>query len=347
MGLVLALMALKENEEAEKRILRMAFKPETQLLGYDLITQLRLQEHNYDLALESTLLASKVSPRNIRRHQQAVELSRITQDHKVQFEQAKNIVKFSKNSIHDTPENYLNVVRAGIDYALTMDKSDSYKLAKQAKDYLQEFENNVKKQDAESQLIVANARLLHLENDKDNALALMQSLEDESWAEQQMEDLLDKAKAFHEVGLHSQSQAILDEIERRCINNNESNAGSHRATQQQAELFLHYLQQEKQQRLTIKDSPRDLNNNAISFYEKGDIERALDAFRQAFTVMPKSPAIALNLLQTLATRANHKGLPKGSHVLIDRCIQTLANSDLNDEQILRYEKLQQFLTVTH
>ncbi|UAA37450.1 response regulator [Paraneptunicella aestuarii] len=331
-GLVKALLLLDEDEEAEKRILRLAFKPDSQLLAYDLLTMLQIKKEDYETALESTVMATQVSPRNIRRHKQAVDLSRINNDYKTQFEEAKNIVKFAKNSIHDKPEIYLNVARAGIDYALTTDEDESFKLAQQASDFLRQFEASGNKQEIEEQLAVANARLMYLQNDKENALKMMEQFSNNNWENADMEDLLDKAKAFHELGLHPQSQAIMDEIEKRCMSGDD-----------QSQLFLKYVKKEKQQRIDIKDSPRDLNNHAVEFYERGDLESALKSFRQAFTVMPKNPSIALNLLQTMAMRAREKGLPKGAKEVINSCIKTIEEGQLNEEQQLRYEKIRGFL----
>lgn len=331
-GLVRALLQLNENEEAEKRILRLAFKPETQLLAYDLLTNLHIKQKDYDTALESAVTASEVSPRNIRRHQQAVDLSRITNDYKTLFEETKKIAKFAKNSIHDKPENYLNVARAGIDYALTTDEEESQKVAEQASDFLQKFATSGKKAEIEDQLTVANARLMFLQNDKDNALKMMDQLNNEHWEDTSMDDLLDRAKAFHELGLHPQSQAIMDEIEQRCTNE-----------EQESHLFLKYVQKEKQQRINIKQNPRELNNEAVEFYQRGNLEQALKAFRQAFTVMPKNSSIALNLLQTIAIRAKEKSLPKSATKVIFNCIKTIEDGELNEEQRTRYEKVKSFL----
>lgn len=332
-GLVQSLLNLNENEEAEKRIVRLAFRPETQLLAYDLLTKFHIKNKDFETALESAVTAASVSPRNIRRHQQAVDLSRITNDYKTQFEESKKIAKFAKDSIHDKPEIYLNVARAGIDYALTTDEDESEKVAQQASDFLGKFVSSGDKSEIEDQLTVANARLKYLQNDRDAALKLMEHLDNDNWEETGMDDLLDRAKAFHELGLHPQSQALLDEIEERC-----------KSTEQQSQLFLQYIKKEKKQRIAIKQSPRDINNEAVDFYQRGDLEKALKAFRQAFTVMPKNPSIALNLLQTIAIRARERDIPSSAKSVINHCIRTIEDGQLNEEQTTRYEKVRAYIT---
>lgn len=332
LGLVNSLLKLDEDDEAERLILRLAFRPDSQLLAYDLLTALQIKQKDFDTALESSVMATEVSPRNIRRHKQTIDLSRITHDYKMQFETAQKIVKAAKNSIHDKPENYLTVARAGIDYAMTADDDESKKLAKEAAAFLKQFEASAGRGEGSEQLLVANARLLSLANEKENAKELLEQITNESWESDTMEDLLDKAKAFHEIGLHNQSQQIMEEIEKRC----QESTG-------QSDLFMQYVSKEKKERIAIKHTPRELNNNAVEQYQRGDINAALKTFRQAFTVMPKNPSIALNLLQTLAVRSRENGLPEMAKGMVRQCIYTIENGEINEEQRDRYLKVKNFL----
>lgn len=332
LGLVNAYIHLDEDEEAEKLVIRLAFKPDSQLAAYDLLSALQIKQNDFDAALECVVMATDVSPRNIRRHQTAVELSRITHDYETQFEAAKRIVKFAKNSIHDKPENYLNVARAGIDFAMTSDDKETDKLLKQSNEYVRQFMAAFPKAELHDQMKVINARLLYLQDEKENAKALLEQLDKHNWETEPLEGLLDKAKAFHELGLHDNSNSILEQIEKRC-----------KRDEKQGSLFLHYVQKEKVERSVIKQTPKELNNSAVSFYQDGEIDQALSVFRQAFTVMPKNPAIALNLLQSIAIIAKERDIPENSKAAIKSCIATIENSALNEEQEERYNKVRGFL----
>lgn len=332
LGLVNAHLHLDEDEEAEKLVLRLAFKPDSQLAAYDLLSALQIKQHDFDAALECVTMATEISPRNIRRHQTAMDLSRITHDYASQFEAAKKIVKFAKNSIHDKPENYLNVARAGIDFAMTSEDGETDKLLKQANEYVKQFKAAFPKAELHDQIKVINARLHYLQDEKVHAKSLLEQLEEANWETESMDALLDKAKAFHELGLYDKSAAVMDRIEKRCLKD-----------EKQGGLFLQYIQQEKQERLEIKQTPRELNNSAVNHYQQGDLEQALDVFRQAFTVMPKNPSIALNLLQTLAMRKHEQQTMEIPKSLVDRCIQTIENSFLNGEQEERYHRVRSLL----
>ncbi|WP_340680388.1 response regulator [Paraglaciecola sp.] len=332
LGLVNAYLHLDEDESAEKLVLRLAFKPDSQLAAYDLLTALQIKQNDFETALECVLMATDISPRNIRRHKTALDLSRITHDYETQFDAAKKIVRFAKNSIHDKPENYLNVARAGIDYAMTADAEDTDKLVKQANEYVRQLKVAFPKAEMQEQIKVINVRLLYLENEKEKARLLIEQLDEESWENEGVDALLDKAKAFHELGLHERSQAILEQIEFRCKNNSD-----------QGEIFLQYIQQEIKEKSSIKYSSRELNNNAVNFYRRGDIENAMESFTQAFTIMPKNASIALNLLQLIAAKSHNIGAAKSANQLVRKCIKTVENSVLNEDQQERYHKVRSVL----
>ena len=332
LGLINAFIHLDEDEQAEKMVLRLAFKPDSQLAAYDLLSALQIKQKDFDAALECVLMATEISPRNIRRHKTALDLSRITHDYENQFEAAKKIVKFAKNSIHDKPENYLNVARAGIDFAMTSDEKETDKLIKQANEYVKQFKAAFPKAELHDQMKVINARLLYLQDEKENAKAMLEQLEEDNWETDSMEALLDKAKAYHELGLYEQSEAVMDKIETRCIRD-----------EQQGSLFMQYLQQERQERQEIKATPKELNNQAVGHYQRGDLEQALGIFRKAFTVMPKNPSIALNLLQAIAMKGRSDNKPEHVSTLIKSCIKTIEDSSLSEDQEERYHRVRGFL----
>jgi DNA-binding response OmpR family regulator len=332
LGLINAHIQLDEDEEAEKLILRLAFKPDSQLAAYDLLTALQIKQQDFETALECVVMATEISPRNIRRHKKAIDLSRITHDYETQFEAAKKIVKFAKNSIHDKPENYLNVARAGIDYAMTADESETERLVRQANEYVRQFKAAFPKAEMQDQMKVINARLLYLQDESDNAKALLEQLTEDNWETESMEALLDKAKAFHELGLYERSLSVLEQVEKRCHTDLDQGA-----------LFMHYVKQEKQEKTDIKLSPKELNNAAVNQYQLGDIDTALQTFRHAFTIMPKNASIALNLLQAIAMKTREKGLPENSRSVVKSCILTIENSELNEEQEERYHKVRSYL----
>ena len=328
LGLVNSYLRLDEDELAEKLVLRLAFKPDSQLAAYDLLTALQIKQNDFDTALECVIMATEISPRNILRHKTAMDLSRITHDYETQFEAAKKIVRFAKNSIHDKPENYLNVARSGIDYAMTTDASDTEKLIKQANEYVRQLKQAFPKADMQEQMKVLNTRLLYLGDEKDNALALLDKLDEDSWDNEGVEALLDKSKVFHDLGLYERSQMVLEQIEERCQNDS-----------QHSEIFLHYINQEKKEKSSIKFSSKDLNNTGVGYFQKGDIDNAIVVLTQAFTIMPKNTSIALNLMQAISSHVTNLGVAAAADPMLKKCIKTIENGKLNELQQERYHKV--------
>ena len=84
-----------------------------------------------------------------------------------------------------------------------------------------------------------------------------------------------------------------------------------------------------------------LNNIAVTQFQRGELDKALTTFRQAFTVMPKNAAIALNLLQTTAAeiRDNTARHTPENKQIIFKCMETLEAATLSDEQDKRYRRV--------
>ena len=163
---------------------------------------------------------------------------------------------------------------------------------------------------------------------------MLDALDDEAWRLQDTESLLDRAKAFHEAGLQETSLAVLDVVEQRCMQATEDNS-----------LLMRFVQQQRQEKADIRQHPKALNNQAVEQYQRGDVVSALDTLRQAFRVMPKNPAIAVNLLQVIV--ANKKSTPVTDTTfdeVVMACQRLIESSELNDEQRRRYARLKPLLT---
>lgn len=78
-------------------------------------------------------------------------------------------------------------------------------------------------------------------------------------------------------------------------------------------------------------------------YQKGELDQALLVFRQAFTIMPKNPSIALNLLQATAAEVRNIGLSDNTPKLVKNCIKTIENGSLTQEQEQRYHNVKSYL----
>lgn len=328
LGLARCLVWDKRFTEAVALLQPLLEKAESKLAALDLLADVHLQQQHYKKAQTELLQAADMAPRNLLRQQKLMNLSRLTHDYEHQFKAAKELLRYARFSIYERPELYLNLARASVDYALTIDEEEqTSRLSKVANDTLNHMRQIFPDQSKAEQQLVVQARLYYLKDQIDKAKQLLLSLENTA-EKQQAEDVLDKAKALHEVGLLSSSRELLRQLAKDEAQQTQSDP-----------LFQIYLQQELQERERLPMGPREFNNNAVRLYEKGQLHQALDAFIQAFQIMPYNTGIALNLLQALQTTENIDASVQTEHLRL-QCEVLLSNATLNDEQKKRWQQLQ-------
>lgn len=333
MGIAKCLLALNEIDDAEREVIQLALRPDSALEAYDLLAKLQIKQSAFEDALECTSLACNISPQNIPRHQIAINLARITHDYESQFNSAKKVVRYAKNSIHDKPDIYLTAARAGVDFAMTSEPEHVNSIVKQTSEFLRQLKRAHPKALLNDELTVIDARLHYLKDDTVKAQMLLSDFHTDHAQHHSTEALLDRAKALHEVGMKKESIAILDAISSR-----------HNETNDELNLMATYLKQEKKEKETISLSPKVLNNTAVAQYKRGNLEQSYTTFAQAFQVMPKNPSIALNYLQAIvrARKANAPMLPS-TLLAIKKCRETLESAALSEDQYSRYENVKSIL----
>jgi DNA-binding response OmpR family regulator len=331
-GLIKCLIALKHEDSAFKQLELLAKQPATQLEALELISDIQFRRNDYNEALENIKKATSLSPRNILRQDKLVNIARLNHDYESQYKACRDIVKYAKNSLHENPDMYLNVVRSGIDYALTnYNEEQVYRTLKQANEYISELKSTFPDANKAEQLNVINARIHYLKDETDKAKLLINELDGHDGPIESIEDELDMAKSYHELGFYNQSETLFERIDTHC--------------QQQLgddSPIVHgistYIKQEKQQREDIKGSPKELNNTAVDYYQRGNYELAYNAFRQAFILLPNNSSIALNLLQAISNNKRTNLADEVLQDLIIQCLDCVEKADLTDEQ---YDRLQQ------
>lgn len=328
LGLARSLIQREAYTEALALLQPLLQKADLKLATLDLLADIHLRQRLYKKALSELLQAADMAPRNLLRQQKVLNLSRLTHDYEHQFKAAKDLLRFARFSVYEQPDLYLNLARASIDYALSVDEEEqTSRLSKVANDTLNNMRLLFPDQRKEEQQAVVQARIYYLKEQIDKAKQLLLAL-DKTSNVQGPEDILDKAKALHEVGLLSSSRQLFSQL-----------------TQNEHQLknadpvFLTYVRQEQQERDTLPMGPREFNNNAVLLYERGQWQQALDAFIQAFSIMPGNVGIALNLLQSLRS-TDHINPAIQTEQLRLQCEVMLSKAKLNEAQQKRWQLLQ-------
>lgn len=328
-GLVEALIANNEHILAQRMLKTMLERHETRLVALDLLGRLEIKLNQFELAQDFLSQAVDIAPRNIQRQKSLSNVSLINHDYEKSYLTQKDIASYARHSIHDSPDIYLNAARAGIDFALTTDQTDQIqRISRQTNKYINDLKKQFPNSANQSQIDVLNARLHYLKDEHQKAKRLIEQLDDDDTLIRSVDGALDKAKAFHELGFHQKAQTLFSQIISHC----------ERHPNMSDTTYLRYIQQQQSERRDIKMGPKELNNHAVTQFNRGQLNTALEAFTQAFRVMPRNPSIALNLLQCLFDSTKQKG-GTFNLVIAKKCYALLSNSTLHPDQSQRLDKI--------
>ncbi|PRO68861.1 response regulator [Alteromonas gracilis] len=288
-GLTRSLLRQDELEEAQLLVDDLLLRPDTRFLTFDLLAQYFIEKEQFDIAYEQMKEASKLAPRNIERNKRLWDLARLNHDKAGQLSAVQNMAKFAKNSIHDSPQLTLNVIRSTIDLATSLGNIETEKYLQKAEAELEELKNQKGMQNQlGEQIDVVKARVLCLRDDKRSAEKIMKD-RSASTEGLSMEDSLDKMKAFHELGMREQCVSILDKLRKQIEGDTFT-----------SQVVNEYLNQESIERTEIQFTTKELKQMATVNYKENRLIPAYNNLRQALTLSPKDKQIALSLLKVIA-----------------------------------------------
>jgi CheY-like chemotaxis protein len=329
-GLMRSLFACEDFDAVGMMLERMSGKSDTRLVALEFQSELEFRNKSFDQAQIHLEQAVELAPRNLFRQQKLQQLSRLNHDYERQYKSARDLLKFARHSMYEQPDLYLNMARACIDFAVSIDEDgETNKLSKQATEVLNQLRSNFPQSDTHEQQTVLQARLHYLKDQKDKALKILETMDEVPLQITGLEDALDRAKALHEVGLTQASRRWFEKIGEFC-------------QQQPTDPYLQtYLLQEQQERAGLTTAPRELNNVAVMHYQHGNWQAALTAFEHAFRLLPRNAGIALNLLQSMLTAPAGAIDPVKRSRLQQACLRAIDQGKLNPEQQRRFEQLKQ------
>ncbi|GAC15499.1 response regulator [Aliiglaciecola lipolytica] len=329
----LARSLLKQDKMTEALALtdQLLERDDTRFSTYDALAEYYIEKEDYAKGYEIIQEATKLAPRNLDRNKKSWNLARLNHDKKGQYIATMNMAKFAKNSIHDSPDLNLNVIRSAIDLAASLTGEDAAKLiTKTERDitfFVQEFGHDSQ---LKEQLAIINARMLNLKSDKKGAEEIIKN-HMHTQSTSSVEDSLDKVKAFHEMGYWEESIRLLDSIKSKI--ESDSFLG---------QVINEYLDQESKERTDIRYSPKELGEMASSHYKNKRYEPAYELLLQAFTLAPRNPNMALSILKVMAKLVDEVSFDKNHLACLKKCKNTLDSIALSPNQ---QKKMDEYLAV--
>ncbi|MEH8018486.1 response regulator [Rheinheimera muenzenbergensis] len=321
LGYIKALLEQDRLAEIQLLLQQLTDKTDTRFATYDMLAHYYIGKQQYGKAYEEIKKATRLAPRNIERNKRLLDLARLNHDHVGQYQATIAMAKYAKNSIHDSPLLRLNVVRAGIDYATTIDKTDAVRVLNQSEILLTELEKQpAMASQLKDQLLVIRARLHTAREERDKAEGIVDnhiSLRPGT----SVEDNLDKVKALHELGRREDAVSLLDAIKRQISGTNLT-----------SQVVSKYIEQEAAERSAVHFTPQQLNRMAVEFFKRNKFHAALNSLEQAFSLTPNNMSVALNILKVLVALQQQETLDAGHLALANNLLQQLQHAKLDEEQ---------------
>ena len=322
LGYVKALLKQGRIAEIEQLLAELSEKPDTRFATHDMLAQYYIEQENYGFAYEEIKLARELAPRNIERNKKYWDLARLNHDHLGQYQASKSIAIYAKNSVHDSPQLLLNVIRAGIDLACTLADSSCEKVLQEVERYIKRLQEHPEFGEFKEQLVVAQARMLIVRKQHELAERIVEthlSLRTST----NIEDNLDKVKVFHELGMREDAITILQAISHQVAGDNLT-----------SQVVSKYVEQEMKERQTIFYTARQLHEMAVEHYQKKRLSPALSALTQALALSPQNSKIAMSMLKVLLAmkridmfEEEHQTLVEQGFNIIDKHFYTGASLD--------------------
>ena len=314
------LFSLGKIQEAMAIIDSLVERDDARFSAYDLLAEHYLAKEDYVKAYEIMQQACKLAPRSIERNKKCWYLARLNHDRQGQYIATCNMARYAKNSIHDSPELTLNIIRSSLDLVSTLGEQESQSLLARVERDITALQTQRSQAELLSpQITIARARLYTARRDKKGAETLIKE-HPSGIKSVSFEDKLDHMKILHELGEWQASMQLLEQIREDGLD-----------TSFNGKVLAEFLAQETQERQDIRYSPKELGEMASAHYKGKRYIPALNLLNKARQLSPDNDKIALSILKVLANLAEQDGLDTAQKSLYDECCKQLNEAVLPEK----------------
>lgn len=294
--------------------------------AYDLLAQALAAIGNLSTAQQTLEKATALSPHAILRQRQLALLATENQNIDVASAAWRRTVHLGLRSIHDHPENYLNLGRSLCELSEDDHSSTGQALAEEATRTLQALKKRFPDaQETYRQGLLVQARVqMGQGKEKEAGETVDQVIAADNEGAMPPETLLELARTFFAIGRRDEAKKRLFALSQRFPDDTK--------IQHAIEALL-----DEPVGFRKRVKARGLNRQGISAFEKGDFEGAANTFQQALSLVPQHAALNLNLVQVrLKQLEDHPG----NRDLLSECHQCLANLENLPTQHQQYRRFQ-------
>jgi tetratricopeptide (TPR) repeat protein/AmiR/NasT family two-component response regulator len=296
--------------------------------AYDCLAEAQLKNGKGRDAQKTLARAVEISPHAILRQHKLAEVCTKNKDIEGAADAYRQTVKLGHNSVHESPENYLNLGRCLSDLSEGDTSEQGKKQAKEAVHILgrasKKFKDDVNLQ---ANALLIEARVHKGQGDakkSENAMALAKEKVDVNNAT--AETAIEFAKTLYSMGDESEAEKVLSDLAEKNPDN--------KAVLNNIEELL-----DEPVSLQKRVKARKLNKGGITAFEAGNLEEAITVFGEALEVTPKHPALNLNMVQVMLKQIRQQGGNPELKVKCEKCLDNVKHIPSQHRQYKRYQNL--------
>jgi len=292
--------------------------------AYDGLAEAHLKNGKAKEAQKVLVKAVDISPFAIMRQKKLADVCTKNKDVEGAANAFRQTVRLGHNSVHESPDNYLNLGRCLSDLS-EGDKSEvGKKRAKEAVSTLERVGKKFKDNEAvKLNALLITSRVHQGQGDEKKAkVALSKAENTMDISEGSAESALEFAKTLYAMGEESQAEQILSDLA-------EQNEGNKNVLASIEDLLDEPVSLQK------KIKARALNKKGIGAFESGELAEAIEVFEKALEATPKHPALNLNMVQVMLKQIEGQN---GNPELKRRCQKCLDNVKHIPKQHRQYKR---------
>lgn len=293
--------------------------------AYDWLAEAQLKKGKAKEAQNTLKSAVEISPFAILRQTKLAEVCTKNKDVEAATEAFRSSVKLGYNSVHESPDNYLNLGRC----LSELSEGDNSELGKKrAKEAVHTLGRAAKKfkddPDVQTNALLIESRVHKGQGDDNKSQAALDKAKQTMDMERASADTaLEFAKTLYSIGEESQAEQLLSNLA--------SQHGANQAILNDIEELL-----DEPVSLQKKVKARKLNKQGIGAFESGDLPEAIKVFEEALAVTPKHPALNLNIVQVMLKQIKQQGGNPELKRKCDTCLKNVAHIPEQHRQHKRY-----------
>lgn len=318
--------AIGEVDDAVKDFVHVLDVNPNVIEAYDALADAYLKLNRHKDAQKTLEDAVGISPHAFTRQKKLAEVCTNNNDVEAAAGAFKATMKLGFNSMHDSPENYLNLGRCLAEISEGDTSEEGKRRAKEVVHTMQ----RVAKKFKDDPGVRMNAALIEArthegqgdERKSDEIFAKAKKLLNESETDPYTQ--LEFAKTLYSMGESDEAESILFKL-----------ANEQKDDPKLIKAINELLDEPVS--LQAKVKARELNKDGIKAFESGDLDGAIALFTDALECTPKHPALNLNIVQVTLKMIKNNG-KTGS--LVERCKTSLKNVQHIPEQHKQFKRLQ-------